>query len=145
MKGAPALLMVGWRELVSLPELGIAAIPAKIDTGARTSALNAAVVESFVQGGIQRVRFLARWPGNERLCEAEVADCRAVRSSNGEMQQRFVIKTPLRLGSLSFRAELTLADRSEMQLPMLVGRSALRRRMVVDSSRSWLQSPPFCG
>lgn len=145
MTGAPALLMVGWRERISLPDLGIAAIPAKIDTGARTSALNAEIVETFARDGAPHVRFLARWPGHERLCAAAVTDCRAVRSSNGEMQQRFVIKTPLRLGNLIFAAELTLADRSEMQLPMLVGRTALRRRMVVDSSRSWLQSPPLCG
>jgi hypothetical protein len=134
-------MIVGWRELVSLPELGIAAIPAKIDTGARTSALNAEVIETFDHAGTRHVRFLARWPGHERQCEAPLADCRHVRSSNGEMQQRFVIKTPLRIGKLVFTAEVTLADRSEMQLPMLVGRTALRRRMVVDSSHSWLQSP----
>jgi hypothetical protein len=138
-------MVVGWREYLSLPALGIAAIPAKIDTGARTSALNAEIVDSFDNGGLAHVRFVARWPGHERLCEAAVTDCRAVRSSNGEMQQRFVIKTPLRIGTLTIAAEVTLADRSDMQLPMLVGRSALRRRMVVDSSRSWLQSPPLCG
>lgn len=140
MNGAPALMIVGWRELVSLPELGIAAIPAKIDTGARTSALNAKVIETFDHAGLRHVRFVARWLGHEQHCEAAVIDCRSVRSSNGEIEQRFVIKTPLRLGKLTFKAELTLADRSEMQLPMLVGRSALRRRMVVDSSHSWLQS-----
>jgi len=137
--------MVGWREVIGLPDLGIPAIPAKIDTGARTSALNAAVIETLEQDGRQHVRFLARWRGHERLCEAPVSDCRTIRSSNGELQQRFVIKTPLRIGKLLFTAEVTLADRSEMQLPMLVGRSALRRRLVVDSSRSWLQSPPHCG
>ncbi len=134
-------MLVGWRERVGLPDFGIAAIPAKIDTGARTSALNAAVVETFDHDGVRHVRFLARWPGHERLCHAPISDCRSIRSSNGDMQQRFVIKTPLQIGKLVFKAEVTLADRSEMQLPMLVGRTALRRRMVVDSSHSWLQSP----
>lgn len=137
--------MVGWREVIGLPDLGIPAIPAKMDTGARTSALNAEVIETLDQKGCQHVRFLARWPGHERLCEAPITDRRTIRSSNGELQQRFVIKTPLRIGNIVITAEVTLADRSEMQLPMLVGRSVLRRRMVVDSSRSWLQSPPHCG
>jgi hypothetical protein len=141
VSGARGLMIVGWREQVSLPELGIAAIPAKIDTGARTSALNAQVIETFDRGGLSHVRFVARWPGHERLCEAPVVDCRTIRSSNGDLQQRIVIKTPLRIGTLTVTAEITLADRSEMQLPMLVGRTALRRRMVVDSSHSWLQSP----
>ena len=133
-------MVVGWREMVSLPDIGISNIPAKIDTGARTSALNAQVVATFDLGGTPHVRFLARWPGHEQLCEAPVVDCRAVRSSNGELTERYVIKTPLRIGKLTFVAEVTLADRSDMQLPMLVGRSALRRRMVVDSGHSWLQS-----
>lgn len=134
-------MVVGWRELVSLPEIGIASIPAKIDTGARTSALNARVIGTFAQGDSMMVRFAALWDGREQLCEAPVVDRRSVRSSNGEMQERFVIKTPLRIGKLTCKVEVTLADRSEMQFPMLVGRTALRRRMVVDSSHSWLQSP----
>ena len=134
------LMVVGWRELVSLPDIGVINIPAKIDTGARTSALNAQVIATFDHDGAPHVRFLARWPGHEQQCEAAVVDCRAVRSSNGEITNRYVIKTPLRIGKLAFVAEVTLADRSDMQLPMLVGRSALRRRMVVDSGHSWLQS-----
>lgn len=140
MTAAGPLVIVGWRELVSLPDLGLADIPAKIDTGARTSSLHARDLEEFQRDGIRLVRFAVDWGGVRRTCEAVPVDVRGVRSSNGELQHRFVIKTPLRLGNLAFRAEVTLADRSEMQFPMLIGRTALRRRMVVDSGHSWLQS-----
>jgi hypothetical protein len=134
-------MMVGWRELVSLPEIGIENIPAKIDTGARTSSLHAHVLDDFRRGGERFVRFAVDWGGERHFCEAVHVDLRGITSSNGDKQERFVIKTPLRIGNLTFRAEISLADRSQMQFPMLIGRTALRRRMVVDSGYSWLQSP----
>lgn len=137
----PAPLVVGWRELVSLPELGLTRIPAKIDTGARTSSLHAHVLDDFVRDGERFVRFAVDWGGERHFCEAIHVDVRGITSSNGDKQARFVIKTPLTIGILRFRAEISLADRSQMQFPMLIGRSALRRRMVVDSGHSWLQSP----
>lgn len=141
MAGRGPLLQVGWRELVDLPGLGLAGIPAKIDTGARTSSLHAHVLDDFVRGGERFVRFAVDWDGVRHHCEAIHVDVRGITSSNGDQQTRFVIKTPLRIGSLKFRAEISLADRSQMQFPMLIGRTALRRRMVVDSGHSWLQSP----
>lgn len=141
MKAPRNLLTVGWRELVSLPELGLAGIPAKIDTGARTSSLHAHVVEDFLRGDERFVRFAVDWGGERHHCEAVHVDVRGITSSNGDTQRRFVIKTPLTIGNLTFRAEISLADRSQMQFPMLIGRTALRRRMVVDSGHSWLQSP----
>lgn len=134
-------LIVGWRELVSLPKLGLVGIPAKIDTGARTSSLHAHVLEDFVRNGQRFVRFAVDWDGTRHFCEAIHVDVRGITSSNGDQQTRFVIKTPLSVGNLTFRAEISLADRSQMQFPMLIGRTALRRRMVVDSGHSWLQSP----
>jgi hypothetical protein len=134
-------LVVGWRELVSLPGLGLKGIPAKIDTGARTSSLHADVLDDFVRGGERFVRFAVDWDGERHFCEAIHVDVRGITSSNGEQQTRFVIKTPLKIGKLTFRAEISLADRSQMQFPMLIGRTALRRRMLVDSGHSWLQSP----
>lgn len=136
-----APLVVGWRELVSLPELGLTGIPAKIDTGARTSSLHAHVLDDFVRDGERFVRFAVDWGGERHFCEAIHVDVRGITSSNGDKQTRFVIKTPLTIGKLRFRGEISLADRSQMQFPMLIGRSALRRRMVVDSGHSWLQSP----
>ncbi len=141
MAERPQPLVVGWREMVSLPELGLTGIPAKIDTGARTSSLHAHVLDDFVRDGERFVRFAVDWGGERHFCEAIHVDVRGITSSNGDKQTRFVIKTPLTIGKLRFRAEISLADRSQMQFPMLIGRSALRRRMVVDSGHSWLQSP----
>ena len=135
------LKVVGWRELVGLPDLGLAGIPAKIDTGARTSSLHAHVLDEFRREGRRFLRFAVDWGGVRHVCEAVHVDVRGITSSMGERQERFVIKTPLAIGKSTFRAEITLADRSQMQFPMLIGRTALRRRFVVDSGHSWLQSP----
>ena len=132
---------IGWRELVSLPKLGLSGIPAKIDTGARTSSLHAHVLEEIEREGKKLVRFAVDWDGGRHECEAIHVDIRGITSSNGETQRRYVIKTPMRIGDVEFRAEISLADRSEMRFPMLIGRSSLRRRFVVDSGYSWLQTP----
>lgn len=137
------MLTVGWREKVHLPELGLHDIPAKIDTGARTSSLHATVLEQFERDGESFVRFAVDFPGVKvrQVCEAVHIDWRGITSSNGETQRRMIIKTPLRIGEVEFRAEISLADRSDMRFPMLVGRSSLRRHFVVDSGHSWLQTP----
>ena len=137
------LLPVGWRELVHLPELGLHAVPAKIDTGARTSSLHGEVLEKFERDGQNYVRFAVDFGRQKvrQVCEAVHVDVRGITSSNGETQYRYVIKTPLRIGEIEFRAEISLADRSDMRFPMLIGRSSLRRRFVVDSGYSWLQTP----
>ncbi|MEZ5682208.1 MAG: RimK/LysX family protein [Erythrobacter sp.] len=137
------LPVVGWRELVHLPELGLSGIPAKIDTGARTSSLHANVLEEFERDGQKFVRFAVDFAQQNvrQVCEAVHVDIRGITSSNGETQYRYVIKTPLKIGGEQFRAEISLADRSDMKFPMLIGRSSLRRRFVVDSGYSWLQTP----
>lgn len=134
------LPVVGWRELVDLPGIGISKIPAKIDTGARTSSLHARVLDHLERNGKPFIRFAVNWDGTEHIGEAVQVDLRGITSSNGETQRRYVIKTPLRIGVTQFRAEFSLADRSDMKFPMLIGRTALRRRFVVDSGFSWLQS-----
>ena len=138
-----ALPVVGWRELVHLPELGLHAMPAKIDTGARTSSLHGTVLEEFKRDGEKFVRFAVDFDQQHvrQVCEAVHVDIRGITSSNGETQRRYVIKTPLKIGDVEFRAELSLADRRDMRFPMLIGRSSLRRRFVVDSGYSWLQTP----
>jgi hypothetical protein len=137
------LEIVGWREVVHLPELGLHGIPAKIDTGARTSSLHATILQEFERDGERYVRFAVDFEQQHvrQICEAVHIDWRGVTSSNGETQLRRIIKTPLKIGSVRFRAEISLADRSDMRFPMLIGRSSLRRRFVVDSGHSWLQSP----
>lgn len=132
---------IGWREMVALPDLDLSGIPAKIDTGARTSSLHAEVLEEIEREDGRYVRFAVNWSGKRHTCVAVHVDVRGITSSNGETQQRYVIKTPMRIGATVFKAEISLADRSDMKFPMLVGRSALRRRFLVDSGYSWLQSP----
>jgi hypothetical protein len=136
-------LVVGWRELVDLPGLGLQSVPAKIDTGARTSSLHATVLDHFTRDGQEFVRFAVDFPRQHvrQVCEAIHVDHRGVTSSNGDTQMRLIVKTPIRIGELEFRAEISLADRSDMQFPLLIGRTALRRRFLVDAGRSWLQSP----
>lgn len=132
---------MGWREIVSLPALNLIEIPAKIDSGARTSSLHAEVLEEINREDGRYVRFAVDWGGTRHEGEAIHVDVRGITSSNGETRQRYVIKTPLRIGDKTFKAEISLADRSDMKFPMLIGRSALRRKFLVDSGHSWLQSP----
>ena len=134
---------IGWRELVHLPELGLHSVPAKIDPGARTSSLHGTVLAEFERDGEKYVRFAVDFERQHvrQVCEAVHVDIRGITSSNGETQRRYVIKTPLKIGDVEFRAELSLADRRDMRFPMLIGRSSLRRRFVVDSGYSWLQTP----
>lgn len=143
MKKRTPLVTVGWRELVQLPELGLHAVPAKIDTGARTSSLHAIILDEYDRDGETFVRFAVDFEQQHvrQVCEAVHVDWRGITSSNGETQRRRIVKTPLRIGSVEFRAEISLADRSDMKFPMLIGRSSLRRRFVVDSGHSWLQTP----
>lgn len=126
-----------------MPDLVPVRIPAKIDTGARTSSLHATDIERFDRDGQRWVRFLLNL-GDGRsepvTCEVPRADRRVITSSNGEGQDRFIIKTRLSLGDHVFRAEFSLADRSDMKFPILIGRTALRSRFLVDSGRSYLQS-----
>lgn len=140
-KDSKPLPCVGWRELVALPGIGLSGIPAKIDTGARTSSLHARVLDDFERDGEHYVRFAVDWDDIAHEGEAVRVDLRGITSSNGVTQDRYVIKTPMRIGDIEFRAELSLANRRIMKFPMLIGRTALRRRFVVDSGHSWLQSP----
>jgi len=143
---AKSLDIVGWREWVTLPQLGAAEIKAKIDTGARSSSLHAFGVETFRRRGVLWVRFQIH-PRQRSLestipCEARVLDSRAVRSSSGHLSQRPVIVTEIELHGRRWPIELTLANRDEMGFRMLLGREALRGRLVVDPARSYLAGRP---
>jgi hypothetical protein len=135
-------LIIGWREWVSLPDLKVDAVKAKIDTGARTSALHAFRIEPFRHEDEAWVRFelhpLQRSRAMQVTSEARVIDERSVRSSNGRMDRRYIIKTLLRLGDVAWPIELSLANRDEMGFRMLLGRTALRGRTVIEPGRSFL-------
>lgn len=136
---------IGWREHVSLPDLGIATLRAKIDTGARTSALHAVDIEVFDQDGHAWVGFHVPLPGKPRWkrCTARLVDQRPIKNTGGIPEHRYVVETTLILGHRHWRIEVSLADREKMEFDLLLGRTAIRgRRMLINPGRSFLAGPP---
>jgi len=137
---------IGWREHLTLPDLGVGDIKAKIDTGARSSALHAFAIAPLERGGKSWVQFQIcprqHDPNEVVSAEAELLDWRSVRSSNGERQQRPTIRTRVAAGGYCWMAEVTLTDRDEMGFRMLLGREALRDRFLVDPGQSYLLGAP---
>jgi len=137
---------VGWREWVSFPTLDVDTIEAKIDTGARTSALHAHRLRVVVKRGVETARFeIHPVAGSARpsiKTEAEVVDWRRVRSSSGHLQHRPVILTDVVLGDQRWEIEVTLTSRDAMGYRLLLGRTAIAGRFVVDVARSHTQRVP---
>ena len=137
--------MIGWREWLVLPDLGIARVKAKTDTGARTSALHADELERFVARGRPMARFVVHPLQRNREtfvhCEAEIVDERSVRSSSGAEELRPVVRTRVAIRERSWLIEVTLTNRDVMGFRMLLGRQALRGHILVDPGRSYLGNP----
>lgn len=142
-------IVLGWREWVALPELGLTSIKAKVDTGARTSALHAFELERFESAGRRKVRFLVHpHQHDERSrveCFADVVDERVVSDSGGHRELRPVIRTVVMVGPRSHSIEITLTDRDTMKFRMLLGRTAMRGQYLVDPVRSYLAGRPDRG
>jgi hypothetical protein len=140
------LIRIGWREWLGLPELGIQDIKAKIDTGARTSALHAFSLENYQSNGTPMVRFgmhpLQKNTDFERWCTAEVIDEREVSDSGGHRETRYVIRTPVKLGPHQWDIEVTLTNRDSMKFRMLLGRTAIAGGFSVDPAASYLFGKP---
>lgn len=132
----------GWREWASLPGIGVPWIKAKLDTGARTSALHAFDIEELRRDGEDWVRFGVRpWQESEEdavTVECPVHDRRRVRSSSGHTQERIVVLMDLVLLGRTVTAEMTLSNRDQMGFRMLIGREALRHGFLVDPGESFL-------
>lgn len=137
-----AKIIVGWREWLSLPDLNIGAIKAKIDTGARTSSLHAFSVEPYLARGVPmvsvKVHPLQNNMRNVVTFDAEVVDRRWVSDSGGHKEKRYVILATMKLGQLSWESELTLTNRDTMKFRMLLGRTAMDGRLMVDPAASYL-------
>ena len=134
---------LGWEEWLALPELGLPAIKAKIDTGARTSALHATALEPFGPASAPQIRFTIQPdpedPQLEVVCAAPISDRREVISSNGAPELRYVISTRVRFGDREWPIEVTLTNRESMTYRMLFGRTAITEDMIVSPSESFVQ------
>lgn len=143
-KAEPAV--IGWREWVGLPDLGIKMIKVKVDSGARSSSLHAIDLKTFDRGGVQWVHFkvypIQRSREEAVYVEAAVLEFRSVRSSSGIAKMRPVIITNIELLDESWPVELTLASRDEMGFRMLLGREAFRGRFLVDGGKSYYGGKP---
>lgn len=139
-----SLPVIGWRERIALPQLGISEVKVKIDTGARSSALHAFHIQKFERDGKEMIRFevhpYQRDSHRTVIAEAELLEWRQVRNSGGHAQLRPVIKTIVELGGKRWPIELTLTNRDVMGFRMLLGRQAVRRRFLVDAGGAFLQS-----
>lgn len=134
--------IIGWREWVNLPALDIQQIKAKIDTGARTSALHAFSLRPFTENNISKIRFdihpLQHNTQSVVTCVADVVDRRLVTDSGGHEEERYVIETPITIAGQTWSIEITLTERENMLFRMLLGRSALRKRFLVNPARSFV-------
>jgi hypothetical protein len=137
-------IIIGRLESIDLPQLGIEDLEVRVDTGAKTSSLHVDNIKKLIVDGERQVTFDIH-PDSHNVnrivtCTAPLSDIRKIKSSNGTSEQRYVIETKIKLGTESWKVEITLTDRSDMSYLMLLGREALGKRFLVDPSKVFLGS-----
>jgi hypothetical protein len=136
-------VLAGWREYIALPALGIGPLVAKLDTGARSAALHAENIEIYQKDGHRRIRFdvpLSSHSKAVKSCDLVLSDQRRVKNTSGGSELRQVVETELRLGDVSWPAQITLTNRTDMGVPMLLGRNTIKGRFLVHPGRSFMLS-----
>ena len=139
--------ILGWREWIAFPDLGLPLIKAKVDTGAKTTCLHAFEVESFMQDGSEWLNFKVH-PHQDDFetvvnCTAPVFDKRAVTDSGGHSEERFVVKSLIHVGHWKQEVEITLTARDNMKFRVLLGRNAITAgQFMVNPAKAWLQAKP---
>lgn len=139
-------LVIGACEWVALPELGIKALRARVDTGAKSCALHATKQQVFKKNGEDWIRFQVH-VGFEKdhetmLCESRLVDIRQIKNTSGEIEERFTIQTPIVIGSHRWDVDITLTNREKMRYRMLLGRRAMKNHAIVYPARTFLQGKP---
>jgi hypothetical protein len=142
------LLVIGWHECISLPDLGLLDFAVKVDTGAKTTALHAEEIETFFKNGERWVRFQrpAIKGTPPAVLSFPVYTKRAITNTSGTPETRIVIRTPMVLAGRKWKIDISLTDRGNMRFPLILGRRALRRRNIaVHPGQSYLvsQKPDF--
>lgn len=144
-KNEPTMI-IGACEWIALPELGIDHLRARVDTGAKSCALHASDIESFVTDGVDRVRFRVYVghpePGGWHPCECRLKGHRRVRNTSGELEERFTIRTDIVVGHTRWPVDITLTNREKMKYRMLLGRTAMENHALVYPARTFLQGRP---
>jgi hypothetical protein len=145
---APRRAIAGWREYVALPTLGIGPLVAKLDTGARSAALHAENIHIYEKDGHYRIRFdvpVDAQGGRVKTCDLRLSAERRVKNTGGGSELRKVVETDVKLGSTVWQAQITLTDRTDMGVPMLLGRSTIKGRFLVHPGRSFVLSKEIGG
>jgi hypothetical protein len=138
------VITLGWRERLAIPQFGIASLKAKLDSGARSSALHVESLETFERDGTTWLHFLVRTGRRGSVavpCQAPAIGRRQVTDSGGHVTSRWFIVTELELAGRRFQAEVNLTDRRHMLFPLLLGRTALQGRVMIDPALSYTHSP----
>jgi hypothetical protein len=140
-------LIVGWREWISIPDLGIKSIKAKMDTGARTSALHTYFIEPTGSSEKPLVRFgvhpSQKSDKNGIICTADVIDQRRIVDSGGHPELRYIIRTSIVVGGEKWPVDLSLTNRANMRFRLLIGRSAISEKLIIDPHHSFTLGKPF--